>query len=137
MCAERFAVWQRGNVVWVGDVAHVLNLGWVSWLAGGWMAGLPYRPPGLLSSEPGVPSPLVTGKRSLTGGSGANSLPGHGSIPVKRARSSAANLRPRGTQPGASPGNSGCFRSRGRIVEVVDCGGLGRALRETVSQCEM
>lgn len=69
-----------------------------------WLGGLPYRTAGSLSSEAGIPSPLVTGKRSLTGGSGANSLPG--SIPVKRARSSAANLRPRGTQPGASPGNT-------------------------------
>ncbi|XP_073387711.1 chromatin modification-related protein EAF1 B isoform X2 [Physcomitrium patens] len=57
---------------------------------------------GVVSSELGIPSPLVTGKRSITGGLGPNGLPG--GIPVKRQRSSATNSRARCAQPNTSPG---------------------------------
>lgn len=72
---------------------------WISWLS-----GLSYRLSGVRSSELGIPSPLVAEKLSICGDLGPNSLTG--SIPVKRARSSAANSRPRGTHCGTSPGNA-------------------------------
>ncbi|XP_073387560.1 chromatin modification-related protein EAF1 B isoform X3 [Physcomitrium patens] len=78
---------------------------------GSGLQGLPYRTLGAVSSELGMPSTPVTGKRSITVGLGPNSLPG--STSVKRARSSATNLRSRGTQPGTSPGASGLGLQKG------------------------
>jgi hypothetical protein len=65
-------------------------------------AGSPYRSSDVSASDMGMLSPIVTGKRSSVGGVGSNTV--LGSIPVKRARSSAANLRPRATHLSTSPG---------------------------------
>lgn len=65
-------------------------------------SGFSYPSSGMSTPDMGLQSPLVTGKRSLPGELGSNSV--LGSIPVKRARSSATNLRPRASHSCISPG---------------------------------
>jgi hypothetical protein len=68
---------------------------------GGPLSGFVYEP-SMSGGDLGLPSPVVTGKRSLSGHTGSSSLPGI--IPTKRARSSAANLRQRPAVASTSPG---------------------------------
>lgn len=74
-------------------------------------SGFTYQSSGMSTPDMGLQSPIVTGKRSLPGELGSNSVPG--SIPVKRARSSATNLRPRASHSCISPGiivsHHGCW----------------------------
>lgn len=85
------------------------------------LAGFLYQSSGISTPDIGLQSPVVSGKRSLPGELGSNSVPG--SIPVKRARSSATNLRPRANHSGISPGIlvnfQGCW-----IVGCFDTGAL-------------
>ncbi len=71
---------------------------------GGPLSGFVYEP-SVSGGEQGLPSPAVTGKRSLPGHSGFSCLPGV--IPTKRARSSAGNLRLRAPGVSTSPGAVG------------------------------
>ncbi|CAK9257362.1 unnamed protein product [Sphagnum jensenii] len=71
---------------------------------GGPLSGFVYEP-SMSGGDLGLPSPVVTGKRSLSGHTGSSSLPGI--IPTKRARSSAANLRQRPAVASTSPGTLG------------------------------
>nr|XP_024380298.1 chromatin modification-related protein EAF1 B-like isoform X1 [Physcomitrium patens]XP_024380299.1 chromatin modification-related protein EAF1 B-like isoform X1 [Physcomitrium patens]PNR51048.1 hypothetical protein PHYPA_010234 [Physcomitrium patens] len=71
------------------------------------LQGLAYQ-----SSDMSTPDRnVVTGKRSLPGESGPNNAPG--SIPVKRQRSSAINLRPRASHLSISPGTTGVLSRTG------------------------
>jgi len=79
-------------------------------MEGSGLQGFSFQSSVLLNADGGHASPIVTGKRSLSGGFGSN-LPG--SIPVKRARSSAANLRPRATPFSTSPGTTGILQRQG------------------------
>jgi hypothetical protein len=71
---------------------------------GGPLSGFVYEP-SMSGGDLGLPSPVVTGKRSLSGHTGSSSLPGI--IPTKRARSAAANLRQRPAVASTSPGTLG------------------------------
>nr|PNR56097.1 hypothetical protein PHYPA_006994 [Physcomitrium patens] len=100
---SRIAKKKRRKVFKTGSVDAKSN--------GSGLQGLSYRLSGVRSSELGIPSPLVAEKLSICGDLGPNSLTG--SIPVKRARSSAANSRPRGTHCGTSPGAVGLPAQKG------------------------
>ncbi|KAH9566418.1 hypothetical protein CY35_04G129200 [Sphagnum magellanicum] len=70
------------------------------------LSGFVYQP-SVSGGNLELPSPTVTGKRSLSGHLGPGNLPGI--IPTKRARSSAANFRPRPAGASTSPGTVGHF----------------------------
>jgi hypothetical protein len=70
------------------------------------LSGFVYQP-SVSGGNLELPSPTVTGKRSLSGHLGPGNLPGI--IPTKRARSSAANVRPRPAGASTSPGTVGHF----------------------------
>ncbi|CAM6046028.1 unnamed protein product [Sphagnum compactum] len=70
------------------------------------LSGFVYQP-SVSGGNLELPSPTVTGKRSLSGHLGPGNLPGI--IPTKRARSSAASVRPRPAGASTSPGTVGHF----------------------------